>query len=183
MNNKFENIWNDFHDRLLAFVEKRIFDREMAEDCVQEIFIKIYNGLPSLRDNGKLESWIFQIARNTIVDHNRQRMKYKTVPINNQEPEFEIDDNRNEEIAKSIVPFIKQLPLKYSNSLMQYEIEGLSQKEISENENISLSGTKSRIQRGRLKLLDVFNECCKFEIDKHGNVLDYCQKQNSHKKC
>ena len=183
MSSKFENIWNDFHDRLSAFVEKRIFDREMTDDCVQEIFIKIYNGLSSLRDNRKLESWIFQIARNTIVDHNRQTIKYATVPINSQDPEFEIDDNRNEEIAKSIVPFIKQLPLKYSNSLMQYEIEGLSQKEISEKENISLSGTKSRIQRGRLKLMNALNECCKFEIDKRGNVLDYCQKQNSRKKC
>ncbi len=183
MNNKFEDIWKDFHDRLSAFVEKRIFDREMAEDCVQEIFIKIYGGLSTLRDNRKLESWIFQIARNTIVDHNRQITKYATLPINNQDPKFEIDDNRNKEIAKSIVPFIKQLPLKYSNSLMQYEIEGLSQKEISEKENISLSGTKSRIQRGRLKLLDSLNECCSFEIDKRGNVLDYCQKQNNSKKC
>ncbi len=183
MSSKFENIWNDFHDRLSAFVEKRIFNREMTDDCVQEIFIKIYNGLSSLRDNRKLESWIFQIARNTIVDHNRHIIKYATVPINSQDPEFEIDDNKNEEIAKSIVPFIKQLPLKYSNSLMQYEIEGLSQKEISEKENISLSGAKSRIQRGRLKLIKALNECCKFEIDKRGNVLDYCQRQNSSKKC
>ncbi len=183
MNNKFENIWKDFHDRLSAFVEKRIFDKEMKDDCVQEIFIKIYNGLSSLRDDRKLESWIFQIARNTVVDFNRQTTKHAAVPINNQDPEFEIDGNKNEEIAKSIVPFIKQLPLKYSNSLMQYEIEGLSQKEISEKENISLSGTKSRIQRGRLKLLDSLNECCSFEIDKRGNVLDYCQKQNSLNKC
>jgi len=183
MSNKFENIWNDFHDRLSGFVGKRIFDREMTDDCVQEIFIKIYTGLSSLRDNRKLESWIFQIARNTVVDFNRQTTKHAVVSINNQDPEFEINGNKNEEIAESIVPFIKQLPLKYSNSLMQYEIEGLSQKEISEKENISLSGTKSRIQRGRLKLLDALNKCCSFEIDKRGNVLDYCQKQNSQKKC
>ncbi len=183
MSNKFENIWNDFHDRLLVFVEKRIFEREMTDDCVQDIFVKIYTGLSSLRDNRKLESWIFQIARNTIVDFNRQTTKYATVPINNQDPEFETEDNKNEEIAKSIVPFIKQLPPKYSNSLMQYEIEGLSQKEISEREKISLSGAKSRIQRGRLKLMSALNECCKFEIDKRGNVLDYCQRQNSRNKC
>ena len=183
MSNKFENIWNDLHSRLSDFVEKRIFDREMREDCLQEIFIKIYTGLSSLRDNRKLESWIFQIARNTIVDFNRQTTKCVVVPINKQYPEYEIDGNRNEEIAKSIVPFIKQLPVKYSNSLMQYEIEGLSQKEISEKENISLSGAKSRIQRGRLKLLEALNECCKFEIDKRGNVLDYCQRQNSRNKC
>ncbi len=183
MSNKFENIWNDFHGRLSGFVGKRIFEREMREDCLQEIFIKIYTGLSTLRDSRKLESWIFKIARNTVVDFNRQTIKYADVPINNQYPELEFDDNKNEEIAKSIVPFIKQLPLKYSNSLMQYEIEGLSQKEISENENISLSGTKSRIQRGRLKLAKALNECCIFEIDSRGNVLDYCQRQNSGKRC
>jgi len=183
MSNRFEDIWNNFHERLSVFVGKRIFDREMTDDCVQEIFIKIYTGLSSLRDNRKLESWIFQIARNTIVDQNRQIIKYATLPVNNQDRETESDGNKNEEIAKSIVPFIKQLPSKYSNPLMQYEIEGLSQKEISEKENISLSGAKSRIQRGRLKLIKALNECCRFEIDKHGNVLDYCQKQNSRKKC
>ena len=183
MKEKFENIWNNFHNYLSKFVEKRIFDKELREDCVQEIFIKINIGLPSLKDESKLESWIFQIARNTIADFNRQKVKQRDVPITNLDRELEIDENENTEVADWIVPFIKQLPLKYSEPLRLYEIEGLSQKEISIKKNISLSGVKSRIQRGRLKLKNALNECCNFELDKRGNILDYRPKQDDCNKC
>ncbi len=66
---------------------------------------------------------------------------------------------------------------------MLYEIEGLSQKEISKKENISLSGAKSRIQRGRVKPKDALTDCCRFEIDKEGNILDYSRRENNCKKC
>ncbi len=183
MKEKFENIWNNFYEYLSGFVEKRIYDIELKEDCLQEIFIKINNGLPSLKNDNKLESWIFQIARNTIIDFNRQKEKQRSAQIIRQDLEIEINDSKNTEIAECIVPFIKQLPLKYSEPLMLYEIEGLSQKEISRKENISLSGAKSRIQRGRLKLKNALNECCKFELDRRGNILDYSTKQNNCNNC
>lgn len=183
MKNKFENIWNDFHNRISNFVHGRIYDKDLTEDCVQDIFIKINSGLTSLRDEKKLESWIFQIARNTIADFNREKMKLSTVSIDGYDQEIEEDDNINSTVAEWIVPFIKELPEKYSNPLMLYEIDGLSQKEISEKEKISLSGTKSRIQRGRVKLKDALNDCCRFEIDKEGNVLDYSRRNKNNKKC
>ena len=183
MKNKFENIWNEFHNRISKFVHGRIYDKELTEDCVQDIFIKINGGLTSLRDEKKLESWIFQIARNTIADFNREEIKLSTVPIDGHDQEIEVNDNINSRAAELIVPFIKQLPEKYSIPLMLYEIDGLSQKEISEKENISLSGAKSRIQRGRVKLKDALTDCCQFEIDKEGNVFDYIPRNKNYKKC
>ena len=183
MTNKFENIWNEFHNRISKFVVGRIYDKELTEDCVQEIFIKINSGLISLRDENKLESWIFQIARNTIADFNREKMKHSTVPIGNYDQEIEVADNINNKVAEWIIPFIKELPEKYSNPLMLYEIEGFSQKEISQKENISLSGAKSRIQRGRVKLKEALTDCCRFEIDKEGNILDYSRRESNCKKC
>jgi RNA polymerase sigma-70 factor, ECF subfamily len=183
MKNKFENIWKEFHNRISAFVNRRIYDKELSEDCVQDVFIKINNGLTTLRDESKFESWIFQIARNTIADFNRAKIKNSTVPIDDYDKEIEHEENINSEVAEWIIPFIKQLPPKYSNPLMLYEIKGLSQQEIAEKENISLSGAKSRIQRGRVKLKDAINECCKLEIDNHGNILDYTKRENNCKKC
>jgi len=183
LKNKFENIWNEFHNRISKFVNGRIYDKELTEDCVQDIFIKINNGLVSLKDDNKLESWVFQIARNTIADFNRDKMKRSTVPLDGYDQEIEVDDNINSRAAELIVPFIKQLPEKYSVPLMLYEIDGLSQKEISEKERISLSNAKSRIQRGRVKLKEALTNCCQFEIDKEGNVLDYSRRVKNNKKC
>ncbi len=178
-----ENIWNNFYNFLLAFVEKQIIDKELKEDCVQEIFIKINIGLSSLKDESKLESWIFQIARNTITDFNRQKLKQKTVPITIQDREVEVAENENSEVASWIVPFIKQLPIIYSEPLRLYAIAGLSQKEISIKQNISLSSVKSRIQRGRKQLKNALYECCKFELDKRGNIIDYRSNQDNCNDC
>lgn len=183
MKNKFENIWNEFHNRITMFVEGRIFDKSLTEDCVQDVFMKINSGLAALRDESKLESWIFQIARNTIADFNREKMKHSTIPLGDYDQEAGVEENINSTVSEWIVPFIKQLPEKYSVPLMLYEIEGLSQKEISEKENISLSGAKSRIQRGRVKLKDALTDCCQFEIDKEGNILDYSRRKKVIKKC
>ena len=183
MNNKFEKIWNEFHKRISLFVEDRIFDKGLTEDCVQDVFIKINTGLYTLRDESKLESWIFQITRNTIADFNREKMRHSTIPLGNYDQESEVEENINSKVSQWIVPFIKQLPEKYSIPLMLYEIDGLSQKEISEKENISLSGAKSRIQRGRVKLKEALTDCCQFEIDKEGNVLDYSRRVKNNKKC
>ncbi len=182
MKSRFENIWKEFHNRVSLFVVGRIYDKELTEDCVQEIFIKINSGLASLREEKKLESWIFQIARNTIADFNREKMKHSTVGIDGFDKEIEEENHINSKVAEWIIPFIKELPEKYSNPLMLYEIEGLSQKEISEKENISLSGAKSRIQRGRVRLKEALTDCCKFEIDKEGNILDYIKREKSCKK-
>ncbi|TLX71952.1 RNA polymerase sigma factor SigZ [Labilibacter sediminis] len=183
MEKKIEGIWKNFYNYVSVFVDKRIFDKELREDCVQEIFIKINRGLPSLKDESKLESWIFQIARNTIADFNRKKVKQKLIPITNHDREQETDENINTEVADWIIPFIKQLPLKYSEPLSLYEIEGWTQKEISIKEKISLSGVKSRIQRGRLKLKNALNECCNFVQDKRGNILDYKPRQDDCTNC
>ena len=128
-----------------------------------------------------MKSWIFQIARNTIADFNKQTVKQRIVPLISNDKE--IEENENSEVATWIIPFIEKLPLKYSEPLMLYEIEGFSQEEISKKENISLSGAKSRIQRGRIKLKNALNDCCKFEIDKRGNILEYKSKQDNCDNC
>ena len=49
----------------------------------------------------------------------------------------------------------------------------MPQKEIAERESISLSGAKSRIQRGRKSLENMLLDCCRFQLDTRGNILDY----------
>jgi RNA polymerase sigma-70 factor (ECF subfamily) len=53
------------------------------------------------------------------------------------------------------------------------EIEGLSPQAVADRLGLSLSGAKSRIQRGRGMLTGVLEQCCDFEADGRGNVMDY----------
>jgi RNA polymerase sigma-70 factor (ECF subfamily) len=68
---------------------------------------------------------------------------------------------------------IESLPETYREPVRLYELEGVSQREIASRLGLSLSAAKSRIQRGRTKLIDLIHDCCTFELDARGNVLDY----------
>ncbi|HMY75336.1 MAG TPA: sigma factor-like helix-turn-helix DNA-binding protein [Blastocatellia bacterium] len=63
------------------------------------------------------------------------------------------------------------------------ELQGLTQQEIAQRQGISLSGAKSRVQRGRAKLKEVFQECCALEFDQRGKVSDYQSCQPGCRSC
>jgi RNA polymerase sigma-70 factor (ECF subfamily) len=63
------------------------------------------------------------------------------------------------------------LPETIGDALRMYEIEGLSQAEIANRLGISLSGAKSRVQRGRRRLDELLRDSCRFELDRRGNVI------------
>ena len=73
---------------------------------------------------------------------------------------------------------IESLPEHYREALMLSEIDGLTQKEVAERLSLSVSGAKSRVQRGRAMVKDMLFDCCKFEFDHRGNVMDYERKDN-----
>jgi len=77
---------------------------------------------------------------------------------------------------------IKTLPDKYRDALEMSEINGVSHKEIAEELNISYSGAKSRVQRGREKLKEVLLHCCEIKADKYGNIIEYHERDKSGKK-
>src|SRR5258708_36701900 len=66
-----ELVWEAFHTPLQQFIRRRVFDEATAEDILQDVFLKIHQHMETLRDVRKLESWIYQITRNAIVDSYR----------------------------------------------------------------------------------------------------------------
>ena len=68
-----ENVWNDFKGELFGFIKSRIHNQELAEDLLQEVFIKIHTNLNSLGEGANLVSWIYRITRNTIIDYYRNK--------------------------------------------------------------------------------------------------------------
>jgi len=64
-------VWQAMRERLLGFVVSRVGNLQDAEDIVQEVFIKIGRGIGGLRDEQRLEAWVYQLTRNAIIDHGR----------------------------------------------------------------------------------------------------------------
>ncbi len=169
-----EKIWEEFHPRIKQFILKRIPDEHNAEDILQEVFLKIHARIDTLRDEEKLQSWMYQIARNVIADYYRQHKA--TVALSEalllpEEPV--VDDDVVKDLLPGVRTMVNSLPDEYRQALLLTEYEGLTQRELAERLGLSLSGAKSRVQRAREKLKAMLLDCCHFEFDRLGKIIDY----------
>ena len=169
-----ENLWETFHMGLRRFILQRIPDEQSADDVLQETFLKIHTRIATLRNEDKLQSWMYQIARNAIADYYRQQKATvelpEALPVPD-EPVFE------DEVIKDLIPSVKamveSLPATYREALILTEYEGLTQRELAKRLGLSFSGAKSRVQRAREKLKTMLLDCCHFEFDRLGKIIDY----------
>lgn len=166
-----ENIWQEFSEKLRRFIRGRVSDDATADDILQDVFLKIQKRLGQLDDSSKLQSWIYLIARNAVIDHYRVRKETVEVP-ESLVAETATDDPDIEGLKIAFRRMIDALPDPYREAIVLTELEGLTQKELAERLGISVSGAKSRVQRGREQLKQALLDCCKFEFDRRGRVID-----------
>ncbi|MCL6267210.1 RNA polymerase sigma factor SigZ [Flagellimonas myxillae] len=171
-------IWNTFNQQLLGFIKARVNSKETAEDILQEVFIKIHKGVDKLKDSSKIESWIYQITRNSIIDHYRKR-KLSTQELNFDTALPEEIDEATLDFTECLKPFIQQLPEKYKDILWKTTYGNQSQTDYAQSNGLTYSTTKSRMQRARKHLNQLFNQCCSIEADKYGNIIDVEKKDCS----
>jgi len=169
------SLWSDYKNGLLFYILKKIKDKEIANDLSHEVLMKIYNSCCSNNEIRNVRSWMFQIAHNTTIDYLKKENKFT-----DELPEiFENDENNSfKEVAEFMNPLIKLLPEKYAVPLQLSDIEELKQAEVSKKINLSLTATKSRIQRARKLLKEKIIECCNLELDAIGNLLSIEIKQS-----
>lgn len=169
-----EDVWQVLSDDLRAFIRSRVRHESDADDILQDVFVRVLEKIGSLREAERIESWVYQIARNVIADFYRRQTLRPTEAVEEVADQDENDGgtNQNHAIANWLSLMISNLPEKQRNAVQMYEIEGLPQSEIAQLLSISLSGAKSRVQRGRNRLEELLRGCCQFELDRRGNVIE-----------
>lgn len=172
-NSLFESIWETYQRRLLDFIQRRVGDRMASEDILQDVFLRIYANLPALKDVNRLQSWIYQITRNAIVDYYRAKRTAQPLPEWLSEPSVEIEESVEKELSCCLLPMIEELPQKYRHAVLLSDIEGVPHNQIAQNQQVSLSAVKSRVQRGRRMLKKMFEDCCRFVYDVRGGLMFY----------
>lgn len=168
------NVWHVLSDDLRAFIRSRVRHESDADDILQDVFVRVLEKIGSLREAERLESWVYQVARNVIADFYRRQTPRPTEAVEEvaDRNENSRGTNQNDAIAKWLSLMISNLPKKQRDAVQMYEIEGLPQSEIAQRLSISLSGAKSRVQRGRNRLEEMLRGCCQFELDRRGNVIE-----------
>ena len=180
MTNEVTNIWTDFHKELKGFIYNKTRNSADTDDILQEVFIKIIRNIDKVNQSENLRQYLYGIVRNTINDYFRNQ---KTILTEN-----EIEDKLSEVETQTlnstiaeccIKPFINKLPDNYKEALLITEFQDISQKELAEKLNISYSGAKSRVQRGKEKLKELVLNCCAYESDVYGNLISNKDDNNN----
>jgi RNA polymerase sigma-70 factor (ECF subfamily) len=168
------------HDGLRAFIAKRVSDPSHAEDVLQDVFVRVHRQLDSVNDPRRIVSWIYQVTRNAIVDYYRKPGRRYEIPAGLSTDIEAFGGNSQEEsgdpgseLAGCLRPMIERLSRDYREAITLVELEGLTQQAAAEQMGLSLSGMKSRVQRGRKQLKQMLDDCCRIELDRRRAVVDY----------
>ncbi|MBI4583431.1 MAG: sigma-70 family RNA polymerase sigma factor [Planctomycetes bacterium] len=136
-------------------------DFQMAEDLVQEAFLKAYSSLRSLRDPGKFKVWLAGIVKSKTIDYVRQRKSFWSIPPDSTFGSAESESLGlnsaedlvlKEEFRNKILEAIRGLPEADRLVIALKHMEGLSYKEIAEITGDSVNAIESRLFRARATL-------------------------------
>jgi len=170
-----ETIWQEYRTALKHFLQSRVSNTADVEDLLQEILIKSHNNLNSLQSASSLKSWVFQIANHVIIDYYRKKAKGQELQVEDLWYEEDATDIK-QDLSQCITPFINALPEDTASLLIDIDLNNVKQKDYAKANDISYSTLKSRVQKGRKQLRDLFEDCCHLSFDKQGNIIDYQQK-------
>jgi len=167
---------NQLYKSLFLFIKKRVNNQEDAEDLTQEVFYKLSKSKTESVDD--IKSWLFTIAKNTITDYYRKKKIY-TEELNHKLAQSENEDKATaNELSECIRVFIGMLPKDYRSIITLSELERVSQKEIAERLNVNYATVRSKIQRGRKKVKDLFSEYCVVTQGGKGSIIDCMPRQS-----
>ncbi len=165
----------ELYKPLFHYVRKRIRHQEDAEDLTQEIFLKLAKSNLEKVDN--IKNWVYTIAKNTITDYYRKK-RIVTEELENHTIEEEYNDhNVVEELSTCLNFYVEALPESYRGVMKLSEIESKSQKEIAASLNMNYVTIRSKVQRGRKKLKELFSKCCTISQGGKGSIMEYEQNE------
>lgn len=177
-------MWAEFAGRLRSFVARRVPPGIEPDDVVQEVFLRVMRHLPSLREAGRIEAWLFQIARNTLHDAMRARQRRDS---RNDALEIDVPDDRGAEdvraakaeLAACLTPMVARLGEPYRQAIELTSVHGLTQAEAAKRAGVSVSGMKSRVQRAREQLKGMLLRCCEVDVDRRRGVAEFHMRDSA----
>lgn len=146
-------------------------DAHVAQDILQDVFIKAQVRKNEIKDMSRLNGWMFSITRNAIIDHYRKSKKDKRAMETHPSLETEPDHSYNICVAYCLQQLIHTLPGPYRTALIKADIEEVPQTDLAQALGLSHSGAKSRVQRARKMLRKKLKELYLIETDMYGNVI------------
>ena len=189
-------MWQELHDGLRGFIAKRVGNSAEVDDLLQEVFLRMHQSIESVKDRGRLVSWVYQITRHVIVDHYRGTERRREIAVGDASDvetagaypattlvEEDGIGQERAELARCLRPMLEQLGEDYRVALRLVELEGLTQQEAAKRVGLTTSGMKSRVQRGRQQLRRLLDECCVIQLDARRAIASHAVRDRKRCRC
>jgi RNA polymerase sigma-70 factor, ECF subfamily len=134
------------------YVMRLVGDRSLAEDLTQEVFLRVYQGLPGFSLRSRFTTWLFQVTKNRVLDELRAvERRPRAVVTLDDVPPLEVLDAPFEQVEEmdAVWRAIQGLNVDLKMALLLRDVVGLSYNEIADSLEITLATVKWRIYKAR----------------------------------
>jgi len=144
-------LYNDYHQPIVRYLERLVNDRETAEDLCHDTFIKALRYWQHHDPLASEKSWLYRIATNTAYDYLRRRRRVTMTPLADSDvanmtmPETPID------AAEPIREALDRIPAHYRIPLMLQSYAGYTLSDIAQVLDCNVNTVKTRVHRARVQ--------------------------------
>lgn len=167
-------LWREYSDKVCNYFKRRVHERELACDLMQDTFQNVLASRDSLNEVQNHEAWIFRIARNRLIDYSRKkredRLGESVLPGGD---EHTADSGSEiEKISECLQELIREYSPEEQDVLYRVFTKSLSQKEAAAYLDLPYSTFKSRVQKARREIISRFQDrCCRLKHNRDGDII------------
>lgn len=165
------NSWRAYESELRNYLQHRIADRHLAEDMLQDVFIKAMRQGNGFCDLDNSRAWLFQVARNALVDY--QRLHRETVELPDDIPDHAESTEPVAALSACVGRVLTELSPEDRDIIEQCDLNGMKQQDYAAAHGLSLPAVKSRLLRARQRMRATLSTNCQVQFDDQGRVEGY----------
>lgn len=154
----------DNHARFLAFLERRVGSRDVAEDILQDAFVRSLDHAATIRDRESVTAWFYRLLRNAIVDHYRrrgaERRALAELAGTTDEAEPPVDDELMDTVCRCVLDLLATLKPEYATAIRRVDLDGKPVKAFADEAGITPNNAAVRLHRAREALRRELARCC-----------------------
>lgn len=153
-----------YRDKVFRLIFSMLRDRALAEDCTQDVLLRIWKALPGFAGQSQLSTWIYAIAKNGALSEIRKRKPTVSLDQNDDEDGYnpavaalaapEADDSA----TVSVGQMLDQLPERYRQAVILFYMEDKSYEQTATSLGLPLGTVKALLHRARKRLIELTKE-------------------------
>ncbi|MDO8989693.1 MAG: sigma-70 family RNA polymerase sigma factor [Sideroxyarcus sp.] len=169
------NSWRAHENELRNYLQHRVADSHLAEDLLQDVFVKAMRQGSGFCELDNPRAWLYQVARNALVDY--QRLHRETVELPN---DIAVPAEQVEPVVQlgaCVARVLSELNHEDRDIIEQCDLNGMKQQDYAKAHDLTLAAVKSRLLRARKRMRDTLSTNCQVQFDEQGRVESYVPRK------